>query len=332
MQSYRFPIGRALHFSFFVIVLVALNSWAAAAASIHLPGAALAAAWCALGIATIAALVSSLHSRRMGWLVLFLTAGTTAGWFQTIKPSDDRLWAFDVAHGVQARVDGDTVHLGQVRNFDWQSIDTANVSWEERTYDLAKLSSVDMVTSVWDSPDIAHLIVSFGFLDGQHVAFSVETRRESHEEFSSVGGFFRQFELVLIAATEEDIIQLRTNHRQEDVRLYPINLNAEQRRSLFLSYVAMANQLEEDPAFYNTLTRNCTTAVYPLANAIRPEMKLDWRVLLSGHLPSYIDRLGGFEDDLPIEEREERASITPLALSSNGAHYSDVIRTAYRVK
>lgn len=332
MSSHRFSIGRALHLAAFSLVLAALLGWAATAASIHLAGPAFIAASGALGLAAIIAVYAVYRSRRQGWLVLVLTAAMTAGLFQMIKPSEDRVWAFDVAHGVQARVEGDTVALRNVRNFDWHSIDTANVSWEEHSYDLEKLASVEMVTSVWDSPDIAHLIVSFGFNDGQRVAFSVETRRETHEQFSSIGGFFRQFELVLIAATEEDIIQLRTTHRREDVRLYPLDLSAEQRRALFLSYVDMANELEDSPAFYNTLTRNCTTAIYPLARGINPDMKMDWRVLMSGHLPSYIDKLGGFKDDVPMDIREERAAITPLALASNAAPYSDVIRAAYRAK
>ncbi|WP_298860674.1 DUF4105 domain-containing protein [uncultured Sulfitobacter sp.] len=330
MQLKLLTFRRVAHFTTFFLVITALLGWAATAASIHLTGASLTAAWGALGLAAVATFAALFWSRRAGWLVILTTAGITAGLFQQIKPTEDRNWAFDVAHGVTARVDGDIVKLGNVRNFDWQSIDIANVSWEERSYDLSKLASVDMVTSVWDSPDIAHLIVTFGFGDGLRVAFSVETRRESHEEFSSIGGFFRQFEMVLIAATEEDILQLRTNHRQEDVRLYPLDLNAEHRRALFLSYVKMAKMLEESPAFYHTLTRNCTTAILPLARGIKPEMKMDWRVLMSGHLPSYIDQLGGFGDEVAMEVREERAAITPLALSAPEAPYSDVIRAAYR--
>ncbi|MEM9269874.1 MAG: DUF4105 domain-containing protein, partial [Pseudomonadota bacterium] len=210
--------------------------------------------------------------------------------------------------------------------------DTANVSWEARSYDLDKLDSVGLVTSVWDSEDIAHVIVTFGFEDGQRVAFSVETRKEAHESFNVVGGFFRQFELVLIAATEDDILKLRTNHREEDVRLYPLALSEEQRRALFLSYVELANTLEEQPAFYNTITHNCTTTLYPLANAVHPEVGLDWRLMASGHLPSYIDELGGFRGDLTMAERKDLAAITALGQTAGeGDAYSEIIRQAYVV-
>ena len=142
----------------------------------------------------------------------------------------------------------------------------------------------------------------------------------------------RQFELVLIAATEDDILRLRTNHRKEDVRLYPLNLNDAQLRNLFLSYVDLANRLEDAPMFYNTLTHNCTTTLYPLANAVHPEVAVDWRILMSGHLPSYINDLGGFMGDLSMEERKEKAAITQVALSAGEADYSDAIRQAYAVR
>lgn len=52
---------------------------------------------------------------------------------------------------------------------------------------------------------------------------------------------------------------------------------------------------------------------------------------MSGHLPSYIDQLGGFKDNLPMEVRQERAAITPLASSANDVPYSDAIRVAYQI-
>jgi hypothetical protein len=66
---------------------------------------------------------------------------------------------------------------------------------------------------------IAHTIISFGFADGQRLAFSIETRKERHEGFSSVAGFFKQFELAIVAADERDVIRVRSNVRGEDVRL-----------------------------------------------------------------------------------------------------------------
>ncbi|MEZ5884252.1 MAG: DUF4105 domain-containing protein, partial [Paracoccaceae bacterium] len=233
------------------------------------------------------------------------------GWYQTITPMQDRDWAKDVERGVKARVDGSRVTLSDLRDFDWRSENDATERWIDRSVDLNDLQTVDMITSVWDNPDIAHLLVSFGFGAGEHVVFSVEIRREDGEEFNEIGGFFRQFELVLIGATERDIVRLRTDYRKEKVRLYPLALTPEQRRVMFLSYVELAQDLEARPRFYNTLLANCTTVVYRLAQSLKPDLPLDWRLLLSGHLPGYLAELGVLDgrtaaDGVPITPRTQR--------------------------
>lgn len=321
-------VGRFTGHGLFALIMIAGLAWVWGAMSVHLSGIVFQAAFAGVAIATAVAFALRFRKRRLGWIGLLAITGAIGIWYQGITPEQNRDWAFDVAHGVGAKIDGDQITLSNVRNFTWQDAANATPSWEQRTVDISKLESVDMLTSVWDNPDIAHLLVSFGFSDGQRVVFSVETRKEAHESFNVKGGFFRQFELVLLAATEEDIIKLRTNHRQEDVRLYPVNLNPDQRRDLFMSYVDLAQDLQEKPQFYNTLTANCTTTVYGLAQVIKPDMSPDWRLVLSGHLPDYVDSLGGFDDALSIEDRIELAQITQKGLAYAGANYSDAIRQA----
>ena len=118
-------------------------------------------------------------------------------WWNTIQPSNTRRWAPDVAQQLSGSVQGDIVQLHNVRNFDWQSENKATPRWENRSYDLRQLASVDMATSYWMDPAIAHTLVSFGFEDGKgarrYLTFSVEIRKEAHESFSAIGGFFKQF-------------------------------------------------------------------------------------------------------------------------------------------
>ena len=79
--------------------------------------------------------------------------------------------------------------------------------WETRSYELKRLKSLDMILSYWSGPAIAHVLFSFGFDDGQQVVFSVEIRRERQEQFSEIGGFFKEFELSVIAADERDVVR-----------------------------------------------------------------------------------------------------------------------------
>ncbi len=312
--------------AFFAILLMAGAAWAITALSFHLTGGWKMAAQGVVFFTALAVFALRLRQRRLGWIALGVATLVVGGWYQTLTPQADRRWASDVAHGVTADVSGDLVTLHNVRNFNWTSDNTAVEQWDTRSYDLSKMASVDMVTSVWGNPDIAHLIVSFGFTDGQHVAFSVEVRREAGESFNEVGGFFRQFELVLIAADEADVIKVRTNQRGEDVRLYPVKLTPDQMRTLFHSYIDRGNALARTPEFYNTVTANCTSVVYRLAQVIKPDMPLDQSLLLSGRLPEYLNRLGALQGEGSMADRREAAMISAKGLAAGDADYSTAIR------
>lgn len=311
----------------FVILLALGTAWAATALYIQLHGWVQIAALTALGFGVLAVLILRFGKRHKGWLGFAIVALAVAGWYQTIHPQQNRDWAPDVAHIVTGTVSGDQVSLQNVRNFDWTSDTTAIPRWESRSYDLTQLQTVDMFTSTWGDPNIAHLLVSFGFAGGDQVVFSVEIRRESDEVFSSIGGFFRQFELALVAADEADIVKLRTNFRGEDVHRFQVKLDATQRRALFLRYVALGNQLAARPEFYNTVTANCASTVYHLVQVIKPDMPLDLRLLFSGQLPEYIDELGGLPGNMPMDQRRKLAAISAVAQTwQPGQDFSALIR------
>ncbi|MDW4548110.1 DUF4105 domain-containing protein [Defluviimonas sp. D31] len=265
---------------------------------------------------------------RRVWIAMGLVLVAAGLWWGSLEPRADRDWKPEVAHGVTAEIGPERVTLHNVRNFGWTSETEAAERWETRVVDPGAVASVDIILSVWDSPDIAHTLVSFGFEDGQHVVFSSEIRKERDEEFSSLGGFFREFELVLIAADERDIVRLRTDMRGEQVSLYPITMEAEQRERLFLSFLELGNDLDRAPRWYNTLTSNCTTVPYHLAAQLSDRVVFDPRVILSGRLPGYLRDIGVLRPDLTAEEVAERASLGRLGPAlADGAEFSRRMRT-----
>ena len=177
--------------------------------------------------------------------------------------------------------------LHNVRNFHWRSRTDYTQRWETRHYDLRQLRSLDMITSYWRSRAIAHVLFSFGFADGRHVVFSVEIRRERGEAFNEIGGFFKEFELSVIATDERDVVAVRTNVRGEDDYLYRLRLPPADIRSLFLAYVEQTNRLVHTPRFYNTVTVNCTTLVYRMLRHIVGALPLQLPRALFG-LPARI--------------------------------------------
>ncbi|MDO4592972.1 MAG: DUF4105 domain-containing protein [Comamonadaceae bacterium] len=270
------------------------------------------------GLAWMIALVRSARQRRLrplltGGLVLMLAVLT---WWSTIAPQAERQWAPDVAQLVE--IEGDRehpsiVHLRNVRNFAWRSETDFTPRWEARSYDLAQLRSVDVALSYWMGPAIAHTLVSFGFADGQHLVFSIEIRKEAHEQFDTLAGFFKQYEMALVAADERDILAVRTQARGEQVHLYRVQMSQPAMRDLFLAYADQAQQLQRAPRFYHTLTANCTTIVWQLARRIGQELPLDWRLLASGYLPEYLHARGALASELPLPALRRESQINARA-------------------
>ena len=311
-------------------VLVLLALWGVLALWYQMPsGPAGKALVIALWLLISAAALGMLWTHRpvlalVGFALCF--AGLLL-WWQRIEPSNDRSWADDVAQMSSGEVTGNRVVLHNVRNFDWRSNTDYTQRWETRTYDLERLQSVDLITSYWTGPAIAHVLVSFGFDDGQHVVFSVEIRRRKSEGFSEIGGFFKEFELSVIAADERDVIRVRTNVRGEDDYLYRVRMPPAAKRALFLAYVGEADRLVVAPRFYNTLTANCTTLVYHMMRHIVGHLPLDYRLILSGYLPAYAYKVGGLDARYPLQELRRLGRITDRAKAADRSeHFSADIR------
>lgn len=287
--------------------------------------------WMAAGLAMLIALTSlpSRRARRLTTVAFATAVAILAGWWNTLQPSHQRLWADDVAQLLEARIDGQLVHLDNVRNFEWRSETDYTPRWEQRSYDLDRLRHADLVLSYWMGPHIAHTLVSFGFDDGEQLVFSLEIRKERHESFSAVGGFFRQFEQTLVAADERDILRTRSNTRGEDVYLYRLQMEPADVRALFLAYLEAANKLRNTPRFYNTLTSNCTTVVFELARLIAPNLPTDYRLLLSGHFAEYVYDLGALTPGYRYSDLQSLGYINPRALSHDSAKHG--FSTAIRV-
>ena len=254
------------------------------------------------------------------------------GWFFSIEPQQDRDWMAEVDQQVAYERDAtnpDLITLTNVRNFDWRTDEDATEHWETRTIDLSKLSGVDVTNSYWMGPLIAHTLVSFRFEDDRPLAFSFEIRKENDESFSALAGFFRRYELSLIAAEERDIIYTRSNARGEQVYLFPIsNLQQHEVRSLFESYLTAMDELNTKPAWYNTLTSNCTNIIFYMARIVSGDrLPWDYRIWVSGWLPNYLYDVGML-DAAPEKQNQpwsmdtwyERTHINPKSMGFNNLH------------
>ncbi len=180
----------------------------------------------ALGLALLGLGGFLLVALRGKWLSLLPWAlGTVAilAWWAAIEPRNDRDWVVEVSRLPRVEIEGDIVTLHNVRNFTYRSESDFDPRWEVRKLDLRQLDSLDLIAVYWMGDAIAHTMLSFGFA-GEQVAISIEIRKERGESYSTIAGFFRQYELAYVVADERDLIGLRTTYRQsgEDVYLYRV--------------------------------------------------------------------------------------------------------------
>ncbi len=307
--------------------------WVAGMLTYQLPGpgwvrCVALVAWGGFALITTVAVARARAGRWPGALFAAVLVATGL-WWLLLSPRQDREWADDVAQRLKVvSFDGQHVVLDNVRNFTWRTEDDYDVRWERREYDLDQLRSADLVLSYWMGPMIAHTLVSFGFEDGRQLVFSLEIRKERGESFSALGGFFRKFEMTLVAAEETDIVKVRSNVRGEDVYLYRLTgMNPEQLKGLFVSYLGEARKLDATPAFYNTLTSNCTTIVYELAKQIAPGLPLDYRLLVSGYFAEYARDLGVLTPGVDFATLKARGRITERARAAgDDPEFSRLIR------
>jgi hypothetical protein len=278
------------------------------------------------GVVSLVALVgrySSLQS-RLGFLAAF---ATVLVWWLFMPPSNSRNWQPDVAVLPWADIQGYSVTIHNIRNCDYRSETEYTVRHYDRTFDLAGLKSVDLALVYWRSPYIAHTMLSFGFEGGGIVTFSVETRKEIGEEYSTIKGFFRQYELTYVVADERDLIGLRTNYRGEQVYLYRLREPANLARRVFLDYLQEVNSLKERPQWYNALTGNCTTSFRINSAPYNPDARLDWRLIANGFIDKMLYERRAIDTSLPFPELKKLSLINERTKKvDKSPDFSELIR------
>ncbi|MCE5266754.1 MAG: DUF4105 domain-containing protein [Planctomycetaceae bacterium] len=246
-----------------------------------------------------------------------------------LRPSNQRDWAPELAVMAHADIRGRQVTVQNIRDCRWRTANDFRLRYYNRTFDLDKLRHVDFVVVPFNElPSIGHTMLSFVFDDGETVAVSVEIRRERNEAFNPVKGFFRQYEIMYVVATERDVIGRRVDCDLCDVFLYHSTATPEQARKLFVDMMKRVNKLDVQPEFYDTLTNNCTTNIRSHINHLYPDsVPYDYRVLLPGYSDHLAYDLGLIEKHGSYEDTRQRARVNYVAyLHRDAPDFSRAIR------
>jgi len=320
-------VAAAAGLSLLGLLVLAAGGWGVLALAVSGPqGAALRMGLAAgFGAASLAALVA-LAVGRWRWRGLAAYLGLFAAvlaWYFSIAPSNERDWLTENAVLPHATIEGNAVTVHNIRNFGYRTETDFTPAYYDKRFDLSQFEGVDLVASYWMGPHIAHVFLSFAFAGGDHLAISIEARKEKGEGYSTIKGFFRQYELYYVVADERDVIGLRTNHRNdppEQVYVYRLKGNLDAGRRLFMEYMDQINALALRPAFYNSLTTNCTTNIW-LNSRVNPEhVPFSWKVLASGHVPEFLFEQGRLAAGVPdFAEIQRRALVNARAQAAGTA-------------
>lgn len=286
--------------------------------------AAPAAAWGFLA----AIVAASFVLRRTGraWIIPFAGFAAVLSWWLTLIPTHDREWAVEYVKLPWAEVEGDRLTIHELRNFTHEQGGGIPVTrWQTRTYNLADLQGMDLAVNYWGSPWIAHPIVIFCFKHEPPLAFSIETRREQGEKYSALAGFYRQYELIVLAGDERDFLRGRTS-KGEDIHLYATTATPERAKQRLMEYIGTINELRDAARWYNAVTSNCTTAIRGMRKT--DQIPFDWRLLINGKGDEMLYEHGLLKaDGLSFSELKARARINEAALTAhNDPAFSNAIR------
>src|SRR4029077_17014525 len=130
---------------------------------------------------------------------------------------------------------GDAVRIESVRNFDYRSLDDFTPRYESRTYHLANLKDAAVIFFKWQVSWMGHPVLVFDFGSEGRICMSIEARMRKGQQYSLLRSFYRQQEIIFVAADERDIILRRTKYSQgQEAYLYRVNINAEELKLVFL--------------------------------------------------------------------------------------------------
>jgi len=229
-----------------------------------------------------------------------------------IRPSNDRNWNDDQKVLAYATITDNIVDIKNVRDFRYASTTSFTGEYYDKQYDLNKIKRVWYVVEPFSGiPGSAHTFLSFEFEDNVFVSISVEIRKEKGESFHPVKGLLNQYEIMYVVADEKDVVDLRINHRKDQVFLYPSNAGKEKTTQLFLDMINRVNDLYIQPVFYNTITNTCTTNIVKHVNVVNPKVIpwYDLRIVFPEDSDFLAYQLGMIDTDLPIDKIREKFNV-----------------------
>ncbi len=215
---------------------------------------------------------------------------------------------------VAAEFDGSLVRVANFRDAIHTTGEPAVPRRGARVLDLDRLESAELILQPFGrSAATEHVMLSFRFDDGQHVAVSMEARRTSWESFDVLAGFFRHDQIYPVIGTERDLLWKRLARDPPfEMYFYPLQATPEALREYLRRILAFADSLNANPQFYSTITDSCMTTLIKLAPEVFDAVPwTDYRRWVPGYSLGLLQEIGLVSQAVAAEELAERSRLRP---------------------
>ncbi len=248
-----------------------------------------------IGLAFIVLSVLLIVKPTRRWLLVILFSYKVIWKYLNLRPSNERPWVNDNKEIANATFDGTKVELRNVRDFSWTTTKEFKERWTTMEFDTKEVKDIWFLLEYFDPTrkQLAHTILSFEFEDGRFLSCSIEARREEGERYHPITGMFRQFELIYVWGTEQDLIGVRTRCRKKSKsHLFRAKLlREESKQALIESYLHRTNKLSAAPEWYNSISNTCTTNIARHVNDVYPgRIPKSFAILLPGLSPKLLEK------------------------------------------
>ncbi len=166
--------------------------------------------------------------------------------------------------------DGDRVTISDFRDAVHPVGAPAQPRWVSRSFDLDELTGAQFILQPFgDSLATVHVMTSFAFENGDHLAASFEARRTSWDRFDPIAGFFRHDQLYAVLGTERDVLWKRLAHvPPNDLYILDITRPTAEIRDYLRKLLVFSGSLHERPQFYSTISESCFTTLLNISPQI----------------------------------------------------------------
>jgi hypothetical protein len=219
-------------------------------------------------------------------VVLILLLGSLAPVFR--EPRQDLDWYPYLAHVPDVEITETGFAVAPVSDWSYRGPEVTAETYAEASFDFDELRNVWFMLEPQPGSQLAaHTLLLFEFEGERLLGLTIEARRERNEDYSAVRGAFNAFELSYIWASARDLLVRRAVMLDHEVFIYPVDIDAAQKRLLLTRLLERSAELETRPRFYNTITSNCT-------NELAKAAGFNWApaYILTGRSDEYLFRRG----------------------------------------